>query len=351
MVYKFLFCIFSSCFLLGNVNWVNYGWELFDYVSEARTASLGNATVAYDFNYPSSALSNPYFSKFSTRKISLTHQSRFAGLINSELVSFQIKKKERLINLNLILEGVSSIPDTRSALLDWGYDGQYGTNDLGESNGIIDEGERLDHNKITFFNQRRFGFYGTSNFYLRKIPFGIGFKILSSSLGDHNAIGVGLDFGFYKSIKNSNLGFVIKNIPASGMLWSNGTIEGTAPSIEVGYHQSIDILKEKSLSLNPMSSLIFSTSGRHLNSIYYNGKLSVDILLGLEAVYKKKLMLRLGQNSLYQLTGGVGVNWGNLIIDYAFLPSSINGIFANHHLISLSICSDWLIARIKESKK
>ena len=266
-------------------------------------------------------------------------------------MSFQIKKKERLFNLNLILEGVSNIPDTRSALLDWGFDGQYGTNDLGESNGIIDEGERLDHNKITFFNQRRFGFYGTSNFYLRKIPFGIGFKILSSLLGEHNAIGVGLDFGFYKSIKNSNLGFVIKNIPASGMLWSNGTIEGTAPSIEVGYHQSFHILKEKSLSLNPMSSLIFSTAGRHLNSIYYNEKLSVDILLGLEAVYKKKLMLRLGQNSLYQLTGGVGVNWGNLIIDYAFLPSSINGIFANHHLISLLVCSDWLIARIKKSKK
>ncbi|MFL3008956.1 MAG: hypothetical protein ACJZ14_06215 [Candidatus Neomarinimicrobiota bacterium] len=350
MVYKFLLYSLILCDLFGNVNWVNYGWELFDYVSEARTASLGNATVAYNFNYPSSALSNPYFSISSTRKISLTHQSRFAGLINSELVSVQIKKEERLINLNLIFEGISNIPDTRSALLDWGYDGQYGTNDLGESNGIIDEGERLDHNKITFFNQRRLGLYGTSNFHLRNIPFGIGFKILSSSLGDHNAIGVGLDFGFYKSMKNSNLGFVIKNIPASGMLWSNGNIEGTGPSIEFGYHQSFDILKEKSLSLNPMSSLIFSTSERHLNSLYYNGRLSVDVLFGLEAIYKEILMLRIGQNSLHQMAGGVGINWENLIVDYAFLPSSINGIFANHHLISLSIYLDWLIARIKENK-
>ena len=351
MAHKFLASILISCYLFGNVNWTNYGWELFDYISEARTASLGNATVAYDFNYPSSALSNPYFPIFSTRKISLTHQSRFAGLINSELVSFQIKNKERLVNLNLILEGVSNIPDTRSALIDWGYDGEYGTNDLGESNGIIDEGERLDPSKITFFSQRRFGLYGTSNFNLGKMPFGIGFKILSSSLGDHNAIGVGLDFGFYKSIKNLNMGFVIKNIPASGMLWSNGTIEGTSPSFEVGYHQSFNILKDKSLSLNPMSSIIFSTSERHLNSLYFNGKLSIDILLGLETIYKEKLMLRLGQNSLYQLTGGVGVNWENLIIDYAFLPSSINGIFANHHLISLSIYLDWLIATIKENKK
>ena len=350
MVCKFFFYALLLCDLFGNVNWVNYGWEIFDYVSEARTASLGNATVAYNFHYPSSSLSNPYFPLLSTKKISLTHQSRFAGLINSELVSIQLKKEERLININLIFEAISNIPDTRSALLDWGYDGQYGTKDLGESNGIIDEGERLDHSKISFFNQRRFGLYGTSNFRLMNMPVGIGLKILSSSLGNQNAIGIGLDFGFYKSIKSSNLGFVIKNIPASGMLWSNGIIEGTGPSIEIGFHQSFDILNDKSLSLNPMSSLILSTSDKHINSLYYNGRLSVDVLLGLEAIYKEKIMLRLGQNSLYHLAGGIGVDWEKLVVDYAFLPSSINGIFANHHLISLSIYLDWLIARIKGNK-
>ena len=73
-------------------------------------------------------------------------------------------------------------------------------------------------------------------------------------------------------------------------------------------------------------------------------------MFGLEAIYKEILMLRIGQNSLHQMAGGVGINWENLIVDYAFLPSSINGIFANHHLISLSIYLDWLIARIKGNK-
>ena len=99
-----------------------------------------------------------------------------------------------------------------------------------------------------------------------------------------------------------------------------------------------------------MSSIIFSISERHLNSLYYNEKFSIDILFGLEAIYKQKLMLRLGQNSLYQLAGGVGINWKNLIIDYAFLPSSINGIFANHHLISLSINLDYLLQELKNIK-
>ena len=114
----------SLCNLFAGINWVNYGWELFSYVSEARTAALGQATIAYNFDYPSSSLSNPFFSSNSTKHISLTHQSRFAGLVNSDLIGLQLKKEKRLININLILEGISNIPNTTSALLDWGYDGQ-----------------------------------------------------------------------------------------------------------------------------------------------------------------------------------------------------------------------------------
>ena len=40
--------------------------------------------------------------------------------------------------------------DTRSALFDWGLDGEYGTNDLGEGNGIIDEGDYFVIYKINW---------------------------------------------------------------------------------------------------------------------------------------------------------------------------------------------------------
>ena len=350
MNYKFIIYIISLCNLFGGINWVNYGWELFSYVSEARTAALGQATIAYNFDYPSSSLSNPFFSSNSTKHISLTHQSRFAGLVNSDLIGLQLKKEKRLININLILEGIGNIPNTTSALLDWGYDGQYDTNDNGESNGLIDSGERLDHNKITYFNQRRIGFHGSSIMKVKNIPIGIGIKILSHSLGNQNAIGVGLDFGFSKSIRNLNIGLVCKNIPASGMLWSNGSIEGTAPSLAIGFHQAFTFFDKNILTVNPVSSILFSMSESHLNSLYYNEKYSIDILYGIEAIYKEKIMLRLGQNSIYELTGGIGIDWNDFIIDYAFLPSTINGIFANHHLISLSVSVDWLFSRFKKYK-
>ena len=100
MIFRFLLYFVLVGNLFSNFNWVNYGWELFNYLSEARKASLGNATVAYDFDNPSSSLGNPCFPLSATRKISLTHQSRFAGIVNSELVSLQLKKEKRLINKN-----------------------------------------------------------------------------------------------------------------------------------------------------------------------------------------------------------------------------------------------------------
>ena len=148
-----------------------------------------------------------------------------------------------------------------------------------------------------------------------------------------------------------NLGIVIKNLPSSGMMWSNGYIEGTVPSAEFGLHRSFDIFNENAIKLNSMSSFIISSSNRSINSFFSKGLISLDISYGLELVYKKSIMFRLGQNLDTQLSGGIGIDWDKFIVDYAFLPSPINGIFANHHLISLSIYLDWVLAKIKENKK
>ncbi len=75
-----------------------------------------------------------------------------------------------------------------------------------------------------------------------ELPYGIGLKIISTSLGNQNGIGIGLDFGFYKKIMEYDLGVVIKNFPASGMMWSNGYIEGTGLSAEFGLHRSFFVL-------------------------------------------------------------------------------------------------------------
>ena len=333
----------------GNVYFVKYGWEIFDYTSEARTASLGNATSSYGYS-SSSSLNNPVFCLDTITHLSITHQARFAGIINSDLLSFQLKRDKRLININLIYEGIGDIPDTRSALFDWGLDGEYGTNDLGEGNGIIDEGERLDQNQINYFSQRKFGINGASIFRYKGIPIGVGVKFLSIILGENNGIGIGLDFGTLKQINRLNLGIVFKNIPSSGLLWDNGTVEATLPSLEMGANYKIDFKKINSLVIYPMTNLNISMSNKHLDSQYFINDISLDMAFGLEISYKEKIMLRVGKDYYQKLTGGIGIKWDDFIIDYAFLPSSINGILANHHLISASFNIDWMFSKIIENR-
>ena len=59
----------------------------------------------------------------------------------------------------MLHESIDRIPDTRDMLLDFGLDGIPGTGDVGEGNGQVDEGERLDKDKLSYFSQKQTGVY------------------------------------------------------------------------------------------------------------------------------------------------------------------------------------------------
>ena len=75
--------------LVSEAVWVKYGWELFEYVTDARSASLGKANTSYNFNSTQSSMVNPYFVSDKQKDISITHQARFSGLINIDLIVFR----------------------------------------------------------------------------------------------------------------------------------------------------------------------------------------------------------------------------------------------------------------------
>jgi len=345
-VYRILSLLFSLNILLGEGVWVFYGWELFEHVTDARTAALGRATTAYQFKSSTACLINPVFSSERVQNISVTHQSRFAGIVNSDLIGFQLEQNEKPIHLNLIYEGVGQIPDTRSMLLDWGQDGEFGTNDPGEGNGVLDEGERLDTEQLRYFSQHQIGFHGAVLRKIQGLPIGIGFKVLSYSLDDHFALGIGLDLGFKKRIKKTNIGIVLRNMPASGLIWDSGTVEGTMSSIAIGAHHPFMPIKIPSFVLHSMINLNGTVSNRHLDSQLRIGSLSLDGAIGVEGIYKDKLSIRMGRNSINNSTGGLGVKWDEFEIDYAFLTSNLSSDMGNHHLISLTLSLDWILLRI-----
>ena len=344
-IYKSIILSFNLTCLMSEGVWVKYGWELYNYVVDAQTASLGNAVIAYNTNSVHSSLINPSFVS-SNKNISITHQSRFSGLVNNDLLGIQLKNSTSLINLNLLYQGISNIPDTRDMLLDWGQDGQFGTNDIGEGNGVIDEGERLNEENLKFFNQHQIGIHGAFITKVFGVSLGMGYKLLSYFLNDHYAIGMGLDIGYNKKIRKTSIGFVLRNLPASGLIWDSGTVEGTKPSLSFGFHHPIKYFEKKSLQINLMMNLDMSFSSPNLDNQIKFGNFSLDDAYGVECIYQSNTMVRFGKNTNNDKTGGIGLRWKNFGIDYAFLGALNSSVLGNHHLLSLIVSSDWISSKL-----
>ncbi len=333
--------------LHAEINSVSHGWGLFNRLSDSRITSLSFSTIAYPIESSGIALVNPALSSIYNEKIGLTHQSRFAGMVNSEFISFNKNIDDSSwISIAFLYEGVSGIPDTRNALLDWGIDGVFGTFDPGENNGILDEGERLDANKISYFNQNQIGLFGAMSKPYKGWQLGLGMKLLLHTLSDNYALGTGMNFGAFKSFKNgTSIGFVLNDVPSSGVLWDNGDIELTPSSFSIGIHHLL-YFKKYQIAINPIYRLNFLMKERTIDSHFLLNTIPIEISGGIETVYKRKIFIRGGFYPSGTFATGLGMLWENMTIDYAYLiDNSISGIDKNH-IITISLSLEWIKKKV-----
>jgi len=338
-----LILIFNPYTLGAEINSVSHGWGLFNRLSDSRITSLSFSTIAYPIESSGIALVNPALSSIYNEKIGLTHQSRIAGMVNSELVSFNKNISDSSwASIALLYEGVSGIPDTRNALLDWGNDGIFGTFDPGENNGILDEGERLDANKISYFSQNQIGLFGAISRPYKGWKLGLGMKLLFHTLDDNYALGTGMNVGAFRSFKNgTSIGFVFYDTPSSGVLWDNGDIELTTSSFSFGIHHLL-LLEKYQIAVNPLCRLDILMKERTINSSLLFDTIPIEFSSGIEMIYNRKIFVRVGIYPSRTIATGLGIFWENLTIDYAYLiDNSISGIDKNH-LVTLSLSSDWI---------
>lgn len=322
--------------------WVRYGWQVFRNVGDARSIALGGIQ-ATDSGTSVSPLFNPS-SSGSAGKHSFTyaHQSRLSGIINSDLLAFPIPKSGLPLNLILLYEGIGDIPNTQSLLLDFGLDGIPGTNDLGEGNGILDEGERLDKSGLTFFNQQQLGLHLSTAWNQGGWNLGIGLKGLYQSLGRHKAMGVGLDFGVAKNPWNGGrFGLTITDITTSWLVWENGTVERSKPEIHVGFSQ-IHRLENIPLSFTGIMGIDINSNGRNLNEDFHFQNYGGNVRIGLNIVYAYKVAIRIGRNGVGATTAGLGLSWDTVSLDYAFQTESSGSALGGSHYISISVDPNWV---------
>ena len=338
-----IFLIFNPFRLHSEINSVSHGWGLFNRVSDSRITSLSFSTIAYPIKSSGISLVNPALSSVYNEKIGLTHQSRIAGMVNSELISFNKDISDSTwASIAILYEGVSGVPDTRNALLDWGNDGVFGTFDPGENNGILDEGERLDANKIRYFSQNQYGLFGAMSKAHKGWKLGLGIKLLFHTLDDNYAVGTGINFGAFRSFKNGiSLGVALYDAPSSGVLWDNGNIELTPSSFSVGIHHLLFIEKYQ-IAINPVYRVDIMSKERTIDSYLLLDTIPIEFSGGIETIYKRKIFARVGVYPSGTIATGLGILWDNIKIDYAYLiDNSISAIDKNH-LITLSLSSDWI---------
>ncbi|MFQ6611770.1 MAG: hypothetical protein ACE5D2_01545 [Fidelibacterota bacterium] len=342
LVWSFLI-IFSQGFIFAQTYWVRYGWQTFRNAGDARILALGGHQAA-DVGTSVTPLFNPAATgQVGLHSITYAHQSRLAGMINSDLLSFPLTiLNHRPVNVIFLHEGISQIPDTRSLLLDFGADGIPGTGDIGEGNGILDEGERLDEEDLKYFSQRQLGLYFSTAWVWKKFRVGFGLKGLHHILGEFSAVGIGMDLGLYiLPWKDGRIGLTMRDITTSWLVWNNGSVERTAPALLIGVAQQFNFSRFP-LSVIGYSSLEIEAAGQSVDDDFKIGSRGGNFHLGVNLVYDYKVAIRLGRNGVGATTAGLGLSWSNFSLDYAFQAEPQGSGLGTSHYTSMSFNPAWL---------
>ena len=344
----FYFVLF---FQLANAEtyWVRYGWEIFANAGDGRSLALGN-TLTASGGGAIGPLFNPALDPgISEFGLTYAHQSRFAGLINSDLGAFSLSNSLRWpIGIIVLHEGISNIADTRNILLDFGEDGQPGTGDAGEGDGILNDGERLDESNAVSFNHRQLAVMATKNWTAGKMKFGLGIKGLHHSLGQNLCTGIGLDLGLLYDIWNGgSVGIKIPDVTSSWIVWDNGSIEASAPQAVIGFGQWISS-KRFPVRVGIFTDALIDPSGKTPDDDFQLfDKVGADVRWGIETILKEKVSVRLGRNRAKAYTAGLGLTWNQFGFDYAFQTAPAGSALGTSHFISFSVNPEWIMERIK----
>lgn len=341
---KYLFVLFLLIlnYLFAQPDWRKYGWQIFDNASDARSIAIGNSSVA-DIHINSTLWNPAIIGVGNSTNLTYGHQSRFAGIIQSDILSYPFSSKVgKSFNLIVLHESVGKIPNTQDLLLDWGADGVPNTGDFGENNGYLDDGERLDNNKVSYFNQHQFGIQLNTNILIFDTDVGVGIKSLVHTIGDNWGTGIGLDIGLIKSIwENTNVGLSIRNVIPGMMVWDSGTFELTKPQAIVGASQIIDI-SPLNTEILILGDLVFNISDESLNDDFNIGSSGGNYRIGAEFSYNDKMKIRFGRNQYGYISTGLGLSWSNFDLNYGYQLNSNSADLGSNHVISFDLNPSWL---------
>ena len=264
----------------------------------AYTALANDATAGYwnpaglvRINYP---------------EVMLMHDERYAGLINYDYASVAVPYGEDVsLGFGVIRLGVDGIPDTRNAWID------------NNGNGIFDNVDRLDYDKISYFTSADWALYLT---YSKKVDesfsYGANVKFIRRDLAEQSATGIGFDVGIlYSPFTDFFIGLNGQDLTTTLVSWTTGRNELISPTMKLGSAYFLELFGGR---FAPTVDVDVRFENRRFASIANVGPVSLDPHIGFEYVFSNLVALRLGFNDVKQVSFGAGVHLRKLDIDYSF---------------------------------
>jgi hypothetical protein len=317
----------SSIYTQGTGN--KYAGEFLAIGVGGRPLGMGGAYVSLVSDVTAGYWNPGALARLNYPQFSLMHDERFGNLVNYDYGSVALPwGTNASLGLSVIRLGVDDVPNTKDALIDL------------NNNGYFDNGDRLDYSKIRFFNAADWAFIATySKAANEKLSYGVNLKVISRSIDDGSAWGIGFDVGaIYSVTPKFRVGVNLQDITTTLLAWNTGRKELITPTAKIGSSYDIPFLKTGRIT--PTVDFDVRFENRKFASLANVGPVSFDMHAGLEYGFKDIFALRVGYNDVKQLTFGAGVKLPKLNLDYSFAKFDGNDQLGNTHRISVMFTLD-----------
>jgi len=291
-----------------------------------RALGLGGSHVALASDATASYWNPAALTRIQYPEVVLMHDERFGNLMNYDFVSIAFPYGSRAsVGVGFLRLGVDGIPDTRNTWID------------ANGNGIFDDNNRPDYDKISFFNAADWAVYLTyAQQHGPTLSYGANVKLIRRDIADHSALGIGFDAGLlYSPFENLSLGLNVQDVTTTLIAWSTGRNELVSPTLKVGTAYALEVFGGR---LSPTLDVDVRFENRQFASLAHLGPVSIDPRAGLEFDFRNLVALRVGYSDIRQITLGAGIHLRKLDIDYSFARFGLESDnLGDTHRISLRL--------------
>lgn len=317
----------------GKIVKAKYAGEFMSIGVGARPLGMGGTFVALSQDVTAGYWNPAALTEIKYPQIAGMYAQMFANIVNYNYGAVAIPvRAHSSVALSFIRMSVDDIPDTRGALLDYGEDGIAGTGDFGEGNGKIDDKERLDADKVIYFNSAEYAAYLSYGHQKNQdFSYGGNVKIIHKGIGENSAWGMGFDLAcLWRPVSMINIGLNLQDITTTLLVWDTGRQEAITPTSKIGIAYFWEATKIAG-QIIPALDMDVRFENRRYSAQYNLGPVSFDLHLGIEYRLKQLIGLRLGWDT-GRFAAGLGLKLPRLNVDYAFLSHEDLG---QTHRISL----------------